>query len=64
MRGLLKCYNSFKGQSEEQNLSKQSGWWNGFVNRCKTQCPMGTEVMFEATFSIGWIFILSLPDKI
>lgn len=64
MREPLKCYNSFKGEPHKQTSIGNLEWWNGFANRCKTQHPMGTKVMFGTIFAIGLIFILSLLDKI
>lgn len=47
MREQLKCYNSFKGESEEQTYIDNN---DGFANRCKTQHPMGTKIVFETIF--------------
>lgn len=63
MKKPLKCYNSFKGESEEQTYIHNQEWWNQFAYKCKTKHPMDTKVMFETIFSKGWKLLLFLPDN-
>lgn len=51
MRGPLKCYNSFKGDSEKTTSIDNQEWCNKFANSCKTQHPIGNKVMFGTIFS-------------